>query len=201
MERFINILDLITIITSVATLIALGFTIHQSNLTKRALLETKKSIEQDKINRQLSLLPEVGWVIQVRVELEQWQKELEDKNLKLKEYLLKKDINILKELSSTTINKPGDLRLSKFQYDKMPVWLSEIWLSGAQYYYDAIASTSSPYIDTDEKVRFSLIEMLSKRCEENIFSIKELLKYLSDMIPEVILETPASVSNHEFFKS
>lgn len=194
----ISILDLITIITSISTLVALVFTIYQSNLTKKALLETRKSIEQDKINRQLSLLPEVGGIILVRVELEQWQKELEERSIKLKEALLKKDENILKELSNTRIKQPNNLRLSKYQYDKIPVWLSEIWLSGAQYYYDAMASMS--YLYEDGKGKFILIEGLSNRCDKNGSSIKKLLEYISDMIPEVILETPASVSNREFFR-
>jgi len=42
METYLNTIDIITIITSVATLIALGFTIYQAYLTKSALLETKK---------------------------------------------------------------------------------------------------------------------------------------------------------------
>lgn len=197
----INILDIITIITSIATLVALGFTIYQSNLTKKALLETRKSIEQDKINRQLTLLPKEGWIIQVRIELEHWQKELEEKSVKLKNALIKNDTSILTELSNTRIKKPDDLSLSKFQYEKMPAWLSEIWLSGAQYYYDAIASTSSPYTNADEQGKTTLIKMLSDRCDKNGASIKKLLEYISDMIPEVILETPASVSNSEFFRN
>lgn len=201
MWRCINILDIITIITSISTLVALGFTIYQSNLTKKALLETKKSIEQDKINRQLTLLPKEGWIIQVRVELEHWQKELEEKSIKLKNALIKNDTSILTELSNARIKKPDDLSLSKFQYDKMPAWLSEIWLSGAQYYYDAIASTSSPYINTNEQGKTTLIKMLSDRCDKNSSAIKELIGYISDMIPEVILETPASVNNSEFFKN
>lgn len=201
MIECISILDLITIITSIATLVALGFTIYQSNLTKKALIETMKSIEQDKINRQLTLLPKEGWIIQVRVELEHWQKELKERSVKLQDSLSKQDTAILTELFNTRIKKPDDLNLSKFQYEKMPAWLSEIWLSGAQYYYDAIASTSSLYTNADEKSKITLIKMLSDRCDKNGSSIKELLEYISDMIPEVILETPASVSNSEFFKN
>jgi len=191
MEKCINIIDFVTIA-------ALFITIYQSILTKKALLETRKSIEQDKINRQLSLLPKVGWIIQVRVELELWQKELEERSVKLKEALLKNDENILKELSGARIKKPSDLGLSKYQYDKMPEWLSEIWLSGAQYYYDAMASMF--YLYEDGKGKFVLAEGLSNRCVKNGTSIKKLLEYISDMIPEVILETPASTNNSEFFR-
>lgn len=198
METFIGVMNIITILTSVATLVALIFTIQQARLAKEALLETRKSIDQDKINRQLTLLPKFEWIIQVNVELGMWQKDLEEKSKKLNEALRNKNENILKELSGIRTKKPSDLNLSKYQYEKMPEWLSQLWISGAQYYYDGLGSIE--YLYKDGKPSFTLAEMLVQRFDSSSYAIKLLREYLSDMIPEVILETPASISSREFFK-
>ena len=198
MEKYLNTIEIITIITSVATLIALGFTIYQAYLTKSALLETKKSIDQEKVNRQISLLPKFEYIIEVDIELKHWQEDLEERSKKLKEAFIKKDHSILEELSKTNTKNPSDLKLSKYQYEKMPDWLSQLWLSGAQYYYDAMASMQFLY--KDGKGEFGLAEMLYQRCDSSSCSVLELRGYISGMIPEVILETPASIRNNEFFR-
>jgi hypothetical protein len=198
METYVSIMDIITIATSVATLVALGFTIYQARLTRETLIETKKSIDQEKLNRQISLLPKFDWIIQVEVELEHWQGDLETRSKKLKEAFVKKDSSILEELAKTKTKSPGDLRLSRYQYEKMPDWLSQLWLSGAQYYFDAMASMQFLY--RDNKGEFSLAEMLFYSCDRSSASIAELREYISDMVPEVILKTPASTSNSEFFR-
>lgn len=198
METGFNILDIITVITSITTLIALGFTVYQARLTRDTLIETKKSIDQEKVNRQISLLPKFEYIIEVDVELKHWQEDLEERSKKMKMALERKDSGILEELSKTRTRKPNDLRLSKSQYEKMPDWLSQLWLSGAQYYYDAMASMQFLY--KDNKGEFGLAEMLYQRCDGSAHSISELRGYISGMIPEVILETPASTRNGDFFR-
>jgi len=191
-------MDIITIVTSIATLVVLGFTIYQAHLTRNTLIETKKSIDQEKVNRQISLLPKFEYIIEVEVELKYWQEELETRSKKLKKAFMKKDSTILEELSKTKTRSPSDLRLSKYQYDHMPDWLSQLWLSGAQYYFDAMASMQFLY--KDSKGEFGLAEILFRRCDESSYSIAELRGYISNMIPDVILKTPASTRNSEFFK-
>lgn len=198
MVTWVLIMNIITIATSVATLVALGFTIYQARLTRETLIETRKSIDQEKVNRRISLLPKFDWIIQVEVELKQWQEELETRSKKLKDAFENKDSSILEELSKTKTRSPSDLRLSRYQYEKMPDWLSQLWLSGAQYYFDAMASMQFLY--KNNKGEFGLAEMLFQRCDESVYSIAELRKYISDMVPEVILETPASTRNSEFFR-
>lgn len=120
----LSTMDIITIVTSIATLIALGFTVYQARLTRDTLLETKKSIDQEKVNRQISLLPKFEYIIEVDVELMHWQEELETRSKKLKEAFARKDSKILEDLSKTKTKNPSDLRLSRYQYEKMPDWLS-----------------------------------------------------------------------------
>jgi hypothetical protein len=198
METWVLTMNIITIATSVATLIALGFTIYQARLTRETLIETRKSIDQEKVNRQISLLPKFDWIIQVEVELKQWQEDLETRSQKLKDAFENKDSSILEELSKTKTRSPSDLRLSRYQYENMPDWLSQLWLSGAQYYFDAMASMQFLY--KDNKGEFSLAEMLSQRCDRSGYSIAELRGYIAGMVPDVILETPASTRNSEFFR-
>src|SRR3989344_4657993 len=197
METYLNTIDIITIITSLATLLALGFTIYRARLTRDTLLETKKSIDQEKVNRQISLLPKFEWIIEVEVELKHWQEDLEKRSKKLEEAFTKKDHGILEELSKTKTRNPSDLRLSKYQYEKMPDWLSQLWLSGAQYYYDAMASMQ--FLHKDGKGEFGLAEMLYQRCDNSSHSIVKLRGYISGVIPEVILETPATTRSPKSF--
>ena len=198
METGLNTMGIITIVTSVATLVALGFTVYQARLTRDTLLETKKSIDQEKVNRQISLLPKFEYIIEVDVKLKHWQEDLEKRSSKLKEAFAKKDHSILEELSKTKTRSPNDLGLSKYQYDNMLDWLSQLWFSGAQYYYDAMASMQ--FLHKDGEGEFDLTEMLYQRCDSSAYSIAELRSYISGMIPQVILETPASTRNSEFFR-
>ena len=46
---------------------------------------------------------------------------------------------MFQKASDTRIKSPKDLSLNKVLYNNMPAWLRELWMSGAQYYYDAIA--------------------------------------------------------------
>jgi len=198
MEISLSTINIITIITSVATLLALIFTIYQSYLSKQALAETKKSIDQEKINRQISLLPKVEWIIQVDVQLKMWQEKSEENYKKLTGALADKDDEVLKKLSNKHIKKPSDLVLSKYQYEKMPEWLSQLWLSGAQYYYEGLGSMESLY--EDGKPNYGLAKMLVQNCGESSYALGQLRTYISDMVPQVILDTPASINSGEFFR-
>lgn len=193
-----NLINIITVATSIATLLALGFTIYQAKLSKQALLETKKSIDQEKVNRQIALLPKVEWIIEVDVQLKIWQETSEENYKKLTGALADKNGEALKELSNKCIRKPSDLKLSKYQYEKMPEWLSQLWLSGAQYYYEGLGSMESLY--KDGKPNYGLADMLVRNCAESSYALEQLRTYISDMVPQVILDTPASINSGEFFR-
>jgi len=85
----------------------------------------------------------------VQVKLEHWKKDLQERKDKLQKVLNKKNVEIIKNASDTRIKSPKDLSLNKHLYDNMPSWLRELWMSDAQYYYEAIASL--PYVYKDEK--------------------------------------------------
>ncbi|MBU1557771.1 hypothetical protein KKC45_02310 [Patescibacteria group bacterium] len=200
MDWFLNnIVETITIIALLINTVALLFVIYQTYIAEESLSATKKSIDNAKTQRQLEILPNANWVIEVRVNLEFWKRDLEEKQCKLKQGVSKRDGAILQGLSNTRIKNPEDLALSYFVYEKIPPWLKELWISGAQYYYNAIAPL--PYIWRKNSPNFDYAESWSKeRCTESIESISILLCYLDEMVPPVILDTPASISRKEFFK-
>jgi len=178
--------------------VALLFVIYQTWLAKRALNTTKQSIDNAKIERQLEVLPKFTWVIEVQVALESWNKDLQEKREKLQQALSENNENVLKELSNTCIRSSKDLALNRFLYDNMASWLRKIWMSGAQYYYDAVASMQ--YLWRDDDAQFLLAKDLKKRCTESSEAISILLDYIKDMIPPVILNTPASLSDKDFLR-
>lgn len=188
-----------TIIALIVNTFALLFVIYQIWLAKQSLNATRKSVDDAKTERQLEILPKFTWVIQVQVNLEGWKGDLHEKQEKLQLSLSKKDENILKELSNTSIKSSKDLKLNRFLYENMPSYLREIWMSGAQYYYNAMASM--PYLwREDGGPQYSLAGSLKNRCIESENAIDILLGYIKDMVPPVILETPASLSDEDFLR-
>jgi hypothetical protein len=119
-------------------IIALIVVIYQTIIVKRTLIITGKSIDDAKTQRQLEILPKFTWVIEVQVQLEHWKNDLQKRKDKLQKGLNEKNAEIVKDASDTRIKSLKDLSLNKFLYDNMPSWLRELWMSGAQYYYNAM---------------------------------------------------------------
>jgi cell division protein FtsL len=199
-ENMDNFIEIATLIMLVINLVTLLFVVHQTRLAKSALNATKQSIDDAKAQRQLEILPKFTWVIQVRVALEIWKKDLQDKQVKLKQAIIENNEDIFKELSGIRVKKSKDLALNRFLYDNMPSWLREIWMSGAQYYYNAIASMQFLWQKDDKSLHRVLAEGLVGRCAESEGAIDTLLIYIKDMVPSVILDTPASLSDEDFLR-
>ena len=195
-----RIIEKITIITPVITVITLLYVIYQTRLANQSLMATRKSIDDAKTQRQLEILPKSFYVIHVRVNLENWKKDLEEKRARLELAITNNDESILKELSEMYIKNPKDLDLSRFLFDKMPAWLGQIWISGAQYYYNAVASFQELWKENGGNY-YSLAETLVDQCVESEKSIDILLGYIKDMVPFVILNTPARLSSDKFFRN
>jgi hypothetical protein len=195
----LNFIECITIITLIINTVALVYVIYQAQLSNQSLSITRKSVDDTRIQRQLEILPKFTYVIEIQVELERWKKDLQEKRMKLDLAIKSKDEKILKKLSETHIKNPKDLHLSRFLYDNMPSWLREIWMSGAQYYFNTIAS--SQYLwDASGGGRYDLAKIISEGCLDSEESINILLGYVKEMIPSVILNTPASLSDGDFLR-
>ena len=104
---------------------------------------------------------------------------------------------MLQSIAERSPKQPRALGLRKIVYDNMPSWIREIWISGAQYYYDA----ASPllFVWRDGAPNFEYAEKwVSERGKESEKALSTLLTYTKDMIPPVILKTPASLSERDF---
>ncbi|MCF7794899.1 hypothetical protein K9M50_00870 [Patescibacteria group bacterium] len=196
MDLFIKIA---TIVALVVNTIALIVVIFQTIFTKRSLNITKQSIDDAKTQRQLENLPKFTWIIEVQVQLEHWKKDLQERLELLQKGINEKNNETIQKASNTKITQPKDLSLNKFLYDNMPTWLRELWISGAQYYYDAI--TPLFYVYKDEKPNYDYSQSwIDERGKDSLYALSKLLEYLKDMIPPVILNTPASLSDKDFLK-
>ncbi len=189
--------DIATAVALVVNTLALLFVIYQTWLAKRSLSATRESLNEAKLERQLEVLPKFGWVIQVQADLEKWQKDLLEKQQQLEEAVRKTNGTVLRNIAEKSPKQPRELGLRKIVYDNMPSWIREIWISGAQYYYDA----ASPllFVWRDGVPNFEYAEKwISERGEDSKKAISTLLKYTEDMVPPVILNTPASLSERDF---
>lgn len=165
-------------------------------LAHRSLEAARQSVDDAKLSRQLEILPNHGWVFFVNANLTRWIRELTEGSDKIKR--IAQDINSdsLRELFSSNIKSPTDLHLRKLDRDNMPLWLCQLWVSAAQYYYNAIILLS-------QECRIDSVEGLNSYAEcfdKSLSAIKTIHKYLSNMVPEVIGQTPASINDDYFFK-
>lgn len=199
MNSLIDIVDIATLVALLINTIALIVIIYQTHIARQSLATTKKSIDEAKTQRQLEALPKLTWVIEVQVQLEHWEKDLKEKRGLLQKGVNKINDEMFQKASDTRIKSPKDLSLNKVLYNNMPAWLRELWMSGAQYYYDAIAPL--PYVYKDGKPNYSYAESwIKERCKDSLQAISKLLEYLKDMAPPVILNTPASLSDKDFLR-
>lgn len=195
-DSFVNIATLIALIINTITLLVV---ICQTHITKQSLVTTRKSVDDAKTQRQLEILPKFTWVIEVQVHLENWKKDLQERKSLLQKGVYENNDEMFIKASDTRIKSPKDLSLNRFLYDNMPSWLRELWMSGAQYYYDAIAPLS--YVYKDKKPNYSYAQSwIEERAEDSLRAISKLLEYLEDMVPPVILNTPASLSDKDFLR-
>ncbi len=200
MHRFRNpFIDIATLVALIINTIALIVVIWQTIIAKRSLAVTKKSVDDAKTQRQLEALPKFAWVIEIQVQLECWKKSLQEKRDLLQKGIDEKNNEMFKKASDTKIKSSKDLALNRFLYDNMPAWLRELWMSGVQYYYDAIAAL--PYVYKDEKPNHDYAKKwIKERCGDSLQAISKLLEYFKEMVPPVILDTPASLSDKDFLR-
>ena len=177
---------------------ALYYAYQQNKNSEETIKDTKKSIDQEIINRQLSLLPKLHYIIDVRTELESYLSDLKKIKNDLERSIQNKDHNILKKVSNSHIMEPEDLDIVESFFKTMPEWLQEIQISGCQYYYNLMCNLKFLY--KNEKGDLSFAETVLDRANESIDAIEELLSYISDMVPGVILRAPASLSASRFFR-
>ncbi|PKL36344.1 hypothetical protein CVV38_00330 [Candidatus Peregrinibacteria bacterium HGW-Peregrinibacteria-1] len=184
-----EVITILALVLNFITLIIVGF---QTFYTKKSLEAAKNSIELTKTLNQLEQLPDMHHVIHVTIYLERWNKELKEVIKTLKDNNKEKIIEISKRKS---VEAKG--LIQKWSFEKMPNWLSIIYASGAQYYYNS--SGAYKYLWDEKSSKIDPYEYLS-RFEESSYYLDILLKYIDDQVPEVFLNCPASLYTSDFFE-
>jgi len=161
--------------------------LRQTEATISSLNIANESIKMAKRDKELSLLPGSNLMIILQVKLEEWLKGL-NQMIKILKSENKEEIETLRNLAPKT---PKGM-VKAFLYERMSPWQREIWLTGAQHYYNNTAALR-------EIKSLDHTEIYLSSCQDAKWAITELLSYLNDEIPDVFLEKPASMNDGAFF--
>lgn len=191
-------LEIISVSALVINAAVLIIVLYQSFLSTKTLKATHKDLEEEQKERQLLFLPKLEFVLEVRMQLKKWERDLIQKRKQIEEAIKKQRGAILKELSEQCPNEPKDLKLSKEMYQEMPGWLREMWISGAKYYYEAANSLNNMHEST---ANFHHAKgWINGRGKNSIEALQVLLKHTKDMVPSVILHTPSAINDESFLE-
>lgn len=185
------------LLTLVLMLGAVGIAIYQSILSRKSLDAAAKTIENDTKARQLAVLPKFTWVIEVQVILDRWIEDLERIKSQTVEAVRNRDINLLAKVTVHLPAAPDKVGVRSHLHRNLPEALREILMSGAQYYYDATAPAKHLW-NHENGANWSLAESIHDRYDDSLRALKKLKGLISDMVPEVILNTPASIREGDF---
>jgi len=196
--KTIDLSNILTIGALVLNMIALLIVAYQTRLNRKSLDLAKESIDEDRRTRQIELLPKAQLIFQVKIDFKKWVKDIDKSIKELQKAVKTKDEIRLKNISEKALNSPKNL-VDGFTYKKAPPWLSEIYVAGAQYYYDFHIPLRDLWRDNrKEKPFWDLAPDLIQRGKEHSFHINKLLDYIDHAVPESYAESPASISNSRF---
>lgn len=188
------------VFTFSVTLVAVGIAIWQYIIARHSLNIAKETLEDDIKTRQVSMLPEMYGVILVQTALEQWVKKIEEIKNKIIIAFNNKDENLIKSISSSSPKTVKDVNACVYINEKTSGALKQILISGAQYYYDALAPASNLWKE-DKQIDWSFTLRLIERLDDSLVALKKLKDLLSKIVPDVILNTPASINDSDFLKA
>lgn len=194
-----DLTNILTIIALILNFIALCVVAYQTNLNRKSLDLAKQSIEEDRKIRQIEMLPRAHFIFNVQYHLKKYIEDIEKITVELQKASKERNEEILKEISSKALLSPKGL-VEKFSYEKGPNWLSEIWLAGAQYYYDFHAPLRSLWIEKESRAFWKLVPDLIERGNDNSYNIQELLSYIGQAVPNSYANAPASISDNKFLE-
>lgn len=176
---------------------ALGVVAYQTWLTGKSLRSTNRSVKLSIKTIQVEMLPSANWVINVRVDLGRWIADLQDVIQKCKAASKKRDADLMKALALAGLGSPHGL-VSRYGSEHAPSWLSTIWLAGAQYYYDAKAPQMGLWSATKDAPHFNFVSDFVCRCKDSVRGLQQLLDLIDDVVPDVYLNSPASINDDRF---
>ena len=191
--------ETLTIIALTFNFIALCIVAYQTHLNRKSIDLANRSIDDAKKTRQIQMLPRAGFILESKYHLEKYIAEIDGISGDLERAVNSRNEDLLKEITSRVIDSPKGL-VDKYFYKHGPTWLSEIWLAGAQYYYDFHAPAKSLWDERESKARWGLASDILQRGKEHTYHIKQLLSYIDQMVPESYSNAPASLSDNRFIE-
>ena len=192
-----SLTELLTLIALLLSLTALIVVTIQTVLTRKALDAALESINLSRKIRELEMLPRANFIISVQSDLIKWNKEFQDTIIALRTIFSEQDKVGLKSIAQKGLKSPKGL-INKYMYEHCPNWLAIIWVTGAQYYYNAKAPQCELWNHKTDEPNFSFIKMMIIRYQESMKGISELLDYVHEIVPNAYLESPASINDVSF---
>ncbi|MCX5886673.1 MAG: hypothetical protein NT096_12325 [Proteobacteria bacterium] len=145
----------------------------------------------------MEILPRANFIITVQNDLQQWKKEFQETITALHAISQERDRNALHAIAQRGLRSPKGL-INRYMYEHSQNWLSVIWVTGAQYYYNSKAPQCELWNDRTNEPNFNFIDMMIDRYQESIAGLTALLSYVDDIVPKAYLESPASLNDEAF---
>lgn len=194
--------ELYTLIALGVNTIALLVVLFQTWLTSKTKSVSERSTQIDKNVRYKDNLSNATLLLTVLSALERWEKELQCilDDLRLAR---KGNLDALRRASSKGRKTPAGL-INKPQYDSSPRWLVEIWVAGAQYYYNCVCVVDEFWLDQQERPKYGIDQhfgaeqFVIERFEESIDGLRGLAEVIEDGLPESYMNSPASLKERQF---
>lgn len=193
--------EMIGIGALILNIITLIIVIYQTRLSREGFQLSKTSFDKDKRIREMSIVPKMHYVIYVQIQIEKWIDRI--KVVKEEMELALKDGNnrALEHVASQGLKTCKGI-VNKFYYENSPDWLSEIYMTGAKYYYYVFAPICELWDYNGNEGRMFLLEekgdSLIDRCDESEFHLRKLLEYIDDSVPSIFTEAPDSIPDDKF---
>lgn len=185
--------DIVIFTTFLALLYQLWCNTKAINLNTEANELTKKMILKNTQIRELELMPKKYFIMNTQGKLETYLKEIKGVIYTLEKIKKTPDNdNLVEEIYKYHREKEGLLKKHK----NTPVWLTEIEEAATQYYIVIVWNFSK----LDSRISKRFAEDMIIRAKESQFYIQELLEYVNEMIPNVILNCPAAINERDFYK-
>jgi len=180
----------IAIFIGCINLVALVFVVRQTHLTHR-LIQTSERVKQ------ISDLPEVDAVIQLRIHIGKWKADLEQiiaDERYIRAQVQKGDSELGKKYGLDT---PRGLIIKPI-YDELPRWMQVVLMTAAQYYYNCKVLASCLSSNEEPQFILRLLPEVIDRAKIGVSQMTESLSYIDDMTPQWYLNSPASIADWEF---
>ncbi len=161
---------------------------------------TEVSLRESQQAKEVSSLPRAYSIISVQHHINGWKEDLQlivDNEKKLRKLIKTSDEDIV----INTQHWFGQVKglISKGLYDRLPDWLREMLMAGAQYYNDCMSGQKYVCSAKEKReFRLSMLDMMIDRARLGIEGMTEMLAYIERLIPRWYLESPASLSDSDF---